>query len=93
MKKRIIALLLLAALLLAGCGNDQDKSPVTQEKAQRIALQELGVEEKDAHCHLHVTTYNDVPCYSVHVDVGGESHEVVIDAATGEVLHVGESSH
>ncbi len=91
MKKFLAVCLILSLLFCVGCAKS---GALTEQDAQRIALQALEVSEKDAsEIHIHVTTYENTPCYSVHVTVDGYSHEVVIHAGTGEVLHKGESSH
>lgn len=93
--KKFLSMILLCCLvlgLLAGCGGDD--GIVSQEEARKIALEALDVSEKDAsEIHIHVGTYEDTPCYSFHITVGSQTHEVMVDAVTGEVLHLGESSH
>lgn len=88
MKKRILAAMLTAALLLfvlAGCGNKPQV--VSQEKAQQIAIEEVGItEDQVSDAHIHVTTVDGIPCYSVHLSTEEEEYSVVIHAGTGEVL-------
>lgn len=85
MKKALIFILLLALTvsLFAGCGKDF----LEAEDAQKIALKDLGIKEKDADgIHVHVGEMAQGPAYSVHVEYQGETHEYVILAATGEIL-------
>ncbi len=92
--KKFLAFVLVCILcvaFLAGCNNSKG---ITQDDAQKIAIEELGVDKKDVESvHIHGGTYGKLPCYNVHVTVDGHSHEVVVDAATGDVLHTGDSSH
>lgn len=95
MKNRILALLILAALVLAmfaGC--EEKPSVLTAEEAQAIAIEYAGLDEKDvSDVHTHVGEYEGKPCYSIHLTVNGASQEFVIDAATGDVLYSGEGGH
>ena len=84
MKKRIISLLLVAVLaltLFAACG----KKTVTIEKAQQIALQEVGLTTAH-HIHVDVQEYAEKPCYVVHISEGEQEFYVYV-SQTGEVLH------
>lgn len=85
MKKALLFVLLLALTvsLFAGCGKDflEDKD------AQKIALEDLGIKEKDADSiHIHVGEMAQGPAYSVHVEYQGQTYEYVILATTGEIL-------
>lgn len=90
--KKIISLLILAALLLsllAACGNTN--AVITAEQAQKIALEDAGLTKKDvSDVHTHVGTYDNAPCYSVHIIVDGEEtdpeYEYFIDPRTGDIL-------
>lgn len=88
MKKVLIFVLLLALTvsLFAGCGK---KAFLESEDAQKIALADLGIKEKDADSiHIHVGEMAQGPAYSVHVDYDGQTYEYVILAANGEILSV-----
>lgn len=84
--KRVLIFVLLLALtvsLFAGCG----KAFLSDKDAQKIALKDLGIKEKDADgIHIHVGQQTQGPVYSVHVEYQGETHEYVILATTGEIL-------
>lgn len=85
MKKILIFVLLLALTvsLFAGCG----KSFLSEQDAQKIALEDLGIKAKDADSiHIHVGQIAQGPSYSVHVEYQGETHEYVILATTGEII-------
>lgn len=88
MKKRMIAVVLLVALfvsVMAGCGNKAEV--VSQEKAQQIAMAEVGVtQDQVTDAHIHVTTESGIPCYSVHLTTNAGEFSVLIHAGTGEVL-------
>ena len=90
--RRIISLMLvvvLAVSLFAGCGN----STVSTEKAQKIVLKDLGVKAEDVTMHMHIGTYEGVPCYSIYVTVNGENLEYSVSADTGEILNIAHSDH
>ena len=88
MKKRIFAILMVCVMLLGlltACGK---KEPVTQEQAQKIALEHAGLKEKDvADVHTHIVEENGIPCYSIHITANdGQEQSIVINASTGEVI-------
>ena len=95
MKTRLMAIVLLVALFLsvmAGCGNKAEV--VSQEKAQQIAMAEAGVtQDQITDAHIHVTTENGIPCYSVHLTTNAGEFSVLIHAGTGEVLDSGSGSN
>lgn len=88
MKKRIVAILLIAVLsvsLLTAC---QEKKAITQEEAQQVAIAHAGLSASDVQdAHIHVSSDNGIPCYSVHITkTDGSDFSVLINAATGEVI-------
>lgn len=87
MKKRIFAILLIVLLVagtLAACGK---KGAVTQEEAQKIALEFAGLtEDQITDVHTHIVTEQGIPCYSIHITTTDSELSVVINAATGEVM-------
>lgn len=87
MKKRILAILMLTLVVVSiftACGK---KGPITQEQAQKIALEHAGLTQKDASdVHVHVTSDNGLPCYSVHITTVDGDFSVIINASTGEVV-------
>ena len=92
--KKMLSILLLAVLVLslfAGCVADDET--IAQEKAVEIAMEAVKADPKTATAHVHISSYEDMPCFSIHVYAGEDSYEVLIDAATGEVLNVGDASH
>lgn len=89
MKKRMLALALLVALVLpvlAACGG-----PITQAKAEQIALEDLQVTADEATCHTHVSTVDGQSCYTIYVTVGTQSYEYVVNGS-GEILSSGIST-
>ena len=84
MKKRIISLLLIAVLaltLLAACG----KKTITVEKAQQIALKEVGLTSAH-HIHVDAQQYENEACFVVHISEGEQEFYVYV-SQTGQVLH------
>ena len=88
MKKRIFALVLVLMLILSCLTACSQKSgAVTGEEAQKIALEAVGLQEKDVtNVHAHVLDQDGIPCYSIHITAGDKEYSVVIHAGTGEVL-------
>ena len=90
MKKRIIALFLLAALsltLLAACG-EKEEPAITKEKAIEIALKDAGiVDASKYHIHADPSPNADNPTsYIVHIHGNNEEHSYVVDAKTGSFV-------
>lgn len=89
MNKRILAIFILAALMLsmlAACDSGKD-SVLSAEDVQQIALDAAGLDAEDVDdVHAHVATYQDTPCFSIHITVGTTEYEYLIDAYTGEIL-------
>lgn len=87
MKIRIIAMVLLLVLALGmftACGKS---GVVTQEEAQKIALEEAGLTASQVtDIHTHVTTVDGIPCYSVHITTEDGERSIVISASDGTVL-------
>ena len=91
MTKRIVALLLLAALamtLFAACGKTADKKKdITEAEATQIALQAIGkTADQVDDVHVHKTTYQGNAVFQVHIHAGTEEYAVYIDQ-TGKVLN------
>lgn len=71
--------------LFAGCDSKSDV--LTKEQAQKIALEEAGLTEKQAtDIHTHIVTEKGIPCYSVHINAGNKEFSFVINAADGSIL-------
>lgn len=93
MKKKLIALLLLGALvfcLFTGCVEEKS---IDQAKAQLIALEDMGVSPTEASIHVHTGTSGDTPCYLVFVTYEGETMAYTISAEDGAILHKEASDH
>lgn len=84
--KKLLTVLLAAAMLLTvltACGGDK---PITSEQAQEIALEDAGLTDKDvADVHSHVSTYENVPCYNIHITVDDMEYNYNI-SSNGEIL-------
>ncbi len=93
MKIRIITVIALLAMLLcmfAACSN---KTVISAEDAQNIALEHVGLSPRQVDdIHTHVIDYEGYPRYSVHITVGDTDYEYLIDVVTGEILLSGETS-
>lgn len=87
MKRKIFAVLALSVLLLGmlcACGKS---GAITAEQAQKIALEDAGLKQKDvSDVHSHVVTEDNIPCYSIHITVGDTEYSYLIHAGTGEIL-------
>jgi hypothetical protein len=92
MKKIMMVLLLVAALvlsLLAGCGKSD---VVTAEKAQEIVVAHAGADGKpvtDVHLHIQENDAGEV-CYSVQVTVELKTYTYLVHGVTGEILSITE---
>ncbi len=95
MKKRIIAAVLLvvfALSIMAGCSKKQEV--VTQEQAQTIAMEAVGVTaDQVTNAHIHVVTEDGIPCYNVHLSTTDGEFSALIHAGTGEVLDTGSGAN
>jgi len=87
MKKTIVTVLVLAALVLAVFAGCSSYSTISPEKANKIALKDAGLTQKDVDdVHAHAVTHDGAACYSIHITVGDKEYEYVIHAKTGEIL-------
>ena len=88
MKTRVIAILLLAALalsLFAACGGNKS-GLLTAEEAQKIALKDAGISARKADVHVHVTSFENIPCYNIHITLNDAEYEYFISAKDGTIL-------
>lgn len=94
MKKRMVAVLILAALLMGvftACGSKAEV--LTGEEAQAIALEQAGLtKDQVTDIHTHIVTEDGIPCYSIHISSTEGDYAYVITAADGTVLSGGEGS-
>lgn len=94
MTKRLITMFILTALMLTlatACGG-RESSIITSEEAQKIAMEAVGVSADEVtDVHIHAATYDDLACYGIYITVGNVTHECMIAAQTGQVLHTGLS--
>lgn len=90
----IIVMLLACAILLAGCGangavgsGNENRSYITREEAQNIALREAGVSTEDAVFENKEFDLEDgSPVYELEFQANGVEYEYDIHAETGEIL-------
>ena len=94
MKKRILAMLLLAALcmsLLAACGGSD---VIDSQKAQQIALDHAGLTADEvSNIHTHIIEHEGVPCFNIHLTCADGEFSYIISANGGEILEHGEGGH
>ena len=88
MKKRIIALCLLAALsltLFAACGKKE--AAITKEEAIQIVLRDAGITDPSKyHIHADPSPAKGTPkLYTVHIH-GEKEFSYVVDAQTGDFV-------
>ena len=92
MIKRMISLLMIAVLvlgLLAACGKD---GPLTVEDAKAVALQDLGLKERQVDSiDVHMTAIGDSVGYAVYISQGEENWEYIIDGISGEIVSKAET--
>ena len=88
MKKRIITLLVLAALsltLFAACSKEE--KTLTKEEAIQIVLKDAGITDASKY-HIHadpIPTTGTPKSYSIHIH-GPQEFSYVVDAKTGEFV-------
>ena len=94
MKKRLIALLLIAVFLLsfAACGKNK---VISAEKAQQIAFEDAGVSANEVQdVHNHPTQAEDgTACYNIHFTAKGQPYNYMISAAGEIVSFAQEAGH
>lgn len=94
MKRRIVAVLALALLVMSLFSGCQEESEIiSQEDAVAIVLEELGKTEDEVTVHVHVTSHDEIPCWGVYVTVDGQTYLYAVHCATGEILSVQNSNH
>ena len=86
MRKRIVALLMLAALVLAVAGCSSDPAYIGEEQAKQIALESSYFTEEDV-TNLAVSLVEEENgCYVVAFTAEGMDYVYELDAKTGEIL-------
>ena len=98
-KKKYLFIIVAVAVILTGIlvaviagGNQND--PLSIEDAKKVVLKDLSIKESEAgSMHVHPTTVEDTPCYSVYITIDGENWEYIIDAFTGKILEKTETDH
>ena len=98
-KKKYLILIVVVAVVLTGvlvaviAGGNQ-KEPLSTADAKKVVLNDLSVEESEVgSIHVHPTTVEDRPCYSVYITIDGENWEYIIDGFTGKILEKTETDH
>ena len=93
MKRRLLAILLLACMLssmMTACGK---KEEITAEEAYSIVLEDLKVSADDIpEPHIHTGTYENRACYNIYITISGESFLYVV-STYGDILSKGPATH
>lgn len=95
MKKRMISLFLLTALLLCllpACADENDV--LTGAEAQAAVLEAAGLDAGDvSNVHNHFEIVDGVPQYEIHLTYGGKDYTYVVHGRTGEIISSHEGGH
>lgn len=96
MKKRVIALLLLAVMLvgaLAACGKEE---LLTEAEVKKIVTDHAcadGSVASSVDFHGIGETKDGQVCYQVYITINGKTFLYQVHATSGEILSITESSH
>lgn len=96
MKKRVIALLLLAVMLvgaLAACGKEE---LLTEAEVKKIVTDHAcadGSVAGNVDFHGIGETKDGQVCYQVYITINGKTFLYQVHATSGEILSITESSH
>ena len=96
MKKRVIALLLLAVMLvgaLAACGKEE---LLTEAEVKKIVTDHAcadGSVASSVDFHGIGETEDGQVCYQVYITINGKTFLYQVHATSGEILSITESSH
>ena len=92
MKKRILAILLIAVMVMSVLVACKDKGPITAEEAKEIVMQDVKDKGKiPTNVDVHVGEgASGEACYTVYVTVLSKTFTYVVDAQTGEILSITE---
>ena len=89
-----VAIVALVAVIAIFAGGGNDGGPLDTDDAKKIVLNDLNAKEsKVESIHIHPTTVDKVPCYSVYVTFDGENWEYLINGLTGEILEKENNDH
>lgn len=87
-----VAIIAVIAVIAIFAGGGNDGGPLSTDDAKKVVLNDLNIRESKADSiHIHTTTVDDVPCYSVYITVDDKNWEYIIDGLTGEILEKEES--
>lgn len=80
----------LMLTLLAACGGP---SGFTAKDAEQVALEHAGLSaEEVSDIHTHSGSYGDLSVFEIHITVGTEKYEYLVEAGTGKILYADEMS-
>lgn len=87
-----VAIVALVAVIAIFAGGSNDGGPLDTDDAKKVVLNDLNAKEsKVDSIHIHITTVDGVPCYSIYVTYNGHNWEYIINGLTGEILEKEES--
>ena len=83
----ILAFLLAAVMVFAGCGKSDKIGKIDVAAAQEIALKALGIDGTEIHAASVVLCERDgVSYYDVEITVDGTAYSFAVDAVTGVII-------
>ena len=92
--KKLFAIMLAALLVLSlwACKEepkDEEKVLITQDQAIDAALNHAGYSRDDVtSIHVHMGQHEGTTIYSIHFTGGDQSHTVVVDGYTSQILDI-----
>lgn len=86
MKLRILAILVLAAMMLSLFAACSSNEVLTDKEAQQIALEDAGLADFNISAHSHFSVHEGEPQFEVHFSHAGQEYEYLIHGRTGEIL-------
>ncbi len=96
MKKRILAILLLAAVLMGALAACSSNELLTEDEVKKIVTDHAcadGAKATSVDFHGIGETEDGQVCFQVYITVNGKTFLYQVHATSGEILSVAESSH
>ncbi len=96
MKKRILAILLLAAVLMGALAACSSNELLTEDEVKKIVTDHAcadGAKATSVDFHGIGETEDGQVCFQVYITVNGKTFLYQVHATSGEILSVAESNH
>lgn len=96
MKKRILAILLLAAVLMGALAACSSNELLTEDEVKKIVTDHAcadGATASNVDFHGIGETEDGQVCFQVYITVNGKTFLYQVHATSGEILSVAESNH